>query len=467
MTSVQFTLPRTALSPEAAEECRRSVSCSASRSLSSFGEVRFHYEVGLVEPHSGALHLIQVCCQVCVEGRGCCNASVCCDAVCCQLQLPKEPQGQKRLCEEDEEEEQEEVDQVAALTIDLPRTVAASASSHAGLASYPITARELMAHVAKCCDLCLESKGAACCKKDCCAVSCCLVNVEVMGAPMVVEASCCSTTGNKMGSVAVVTQKPAEASARRTKRGACCGAADPDPALAPVTIKKQGNVSACCTKDVVGALVSASLSSSSHGDGHAEEITSKSRCVDKASQGHTIDSLDEHKPPASKCCTSEKNVIKALSIKTCGSKDGNAGLRGGALPSSGCLPAPHEDKPALVIASCASSKCCTGKADEEERQITTSSASCGIKIAGVEPNKCARVKKSCSSASKCCETKVDEQATLLAITHSTAVKMPCGGVAAKGCCTTNASAANKTCGSKKDACAPIDNICAVQPVEVS
>lgn len=439
-TSVQFTqhaLALSDLSPEAAEECRRSVSRSVSRSGSSSEVVRFHYEVGVVEPKSGALHLIQVCCQVCVEGQGCCKASVCCDAVCCQLQLPKGPQGPKCLTEEEGEGGAD------SRTIELPRTVAASASSHAGLASYPITTRELMAHVAKCCDLCLESKGAACCKKDCCAVSCCLVNVEVMGAAVVTPAldkpSCCTTSIEKPAKVSVVC---------RTKNGACCA----DPAPAPLANKKpisgSDSDSTCCTKNVVG-------SSSSHGAGHAEEIKGNSCCADKASPRPSIDSSDGHKPPASKCCTGEKVEISASSVKTFGSKDGNA----------------REDKPALLIASCASSKCCTGNADEDERKSTTI-ASCGVKMAGVvepyKPSCASTLKKPCSSATQCCESKVDEPSVLLAITPSaTGVKTPRGGgVAAKGCCTTDASTTNKTCGPKKDACAPVDKSRAVQPVDV-
>lgn len=268
--------------------------------------------------------------------------------------------------------------------------------------------------------------------------------------------------------------QPAKASACGTKKGACCA----DPAPAPLATKKpiigSDSASACCTKNVVGVLAKTpctSLSSSSHGGGHAEEIKGKSCCADKASPGPAIDSSDGHKPPASKCCTGEKVEINAPSVKTCGSKDGKAGLRGSASPSSGCLPAPREDKPALVIASCASSKCCTGKADEVEQKSTTI-ASCGVKIAGVvEPYKpsCASgLKKPCSSATQCCESKVDEPSVLLAITPSaTGVKTPCGGDgAAKGCCTTDASTTNKTCGPKKDACAPVDKSRAVQPVDV-
>ena len=300
--------------------------------------------------------------------------------------------GPKRLTDEDEE------DGAASRTIELPRTVAASASTHAGLASYPITARELMAHVAKCCDLCLESKGASCCKKDCCAVSCCLVNVEVMGAPVVVKASCCMTSNNKLDSAAVALKKqPMKASACSTKKGACCTKVA-DPAPAPVAIKKPNSVSTCCTKDAVAVLAATpgvTPSSPSHSDGHAA-------CKDGPSP--KLDSPDGLERPVSKCCA--------------------------------------------------------GKADKQEEPQTTTSASCGT-IAGVKPNKpsCAGVKK------PCCDSKVESAALL---TPPAAVKKPCGGdVAAKGCCSTDASTRNKTCGpKKKDACVPVDTSRAIQPVEV-
>lgn len=402
MTSVQLSrhaLAPSALSSAAAEECRRSVS----RSESSASLVRFHYEVGVVEPHSGALHLIQVCCQVCVEGRGCCKANVCCEAVCCQLQLPKGTQGPKRFSDEEEE-----VERVTARTIDLPRTVAASPSSHAGLVSFPITARELVAHVAKCCDLCLDSKGAACCKKDCCAVSCCLVNVEVMGVgtPMVANASCCTASCTKTGGSAVAAQQAATASAAygtQGEGGTCCGSVA-DRVPAPLPLKKQCSVSACCTQGVVGVPAE---SSGGRCDGRANDHTrttrNNTRCADKGVSHRTIDSPDGLAPSVLKCCS---GTVKE--------EEPHASARGGHLTQ----------KP----------PCSSGK-------------------------------KPCSSAGRCCDSKVDSAAAP-AGTRSSAAQVPCGGgAAAKGCCATDTSTTKKTC-SNKDACAPVDNSRAVQPVEV-
>lgn len=300
MTSVRFTqhsLAVSELSPEAAEECRRSVSRSSTRSspdASSPGVVRFHYEVGVVEPKSGALHLIQVCCQVCVEGRGCCKASVCCDAVCCQLQLPNAPPESKSLVAAADEED----DGPASREIELPRTVAASAASHAGLASYPITARELMAHVAKCCDLCLDGKSGACCKKDCCAVSCCLVNVEVMDGPTFVSAY------NKLGSSPAASKPVATCG---TKKGACCPVTVIKPANSPLEVKKPCGEGACCTKDQKAKSPRASVVSPSHSH-HADEA----HCADKAS---SVFSLNERWPLQKGCCETSPAVIKACESK--------------------------------------------------------------------------------------------------------------------------------------------------------
>lgn len=415
-TSVQFTqhaLALSSLSPEAAEECRRSVSRSASRSDSSSEVVRFHYEVGVVEPHSGALHLIQVCCQVCVEGRGCCKASACCDAVCCQLQLPMGPQGPKRLTDEEEED-----GGVASRTIELPRTVAASASSHAGLASYPITARELMVHVAKCCDLCLESKGAACCKKDCCAVSCCLVSVEVMDRPTLTNAY------NKLTPVKSCGTK---------KKGACCPVTVIEPASTPLEVKKPCGGRACCTKDQKAKSPCVSVLSPSHN----HEV----RCADNASP---VSSLNEHWPHVAKGCTGKPEIETPPSPGQAGcSKD-----TGGSKVS-------HEHTLALQlgVAACgAASKCCTGKADVKAEKLPASPDELS------QPSS-ASARKPCSSAAKCCDSTVDERAPLL-------VSTPCNPASKKGCCETSPAAANKTCGSKKDTCAGAEKSRNVQPVDV-
>lgn len=482
----QHTLPLSALSSEAAEECRsvaaRSASGSASGPLSASSAhvVRFHYEVGVVEPKSGALHLIQVCCQVCVEGRGCCKASVCCDAVCCQLQLPPLPPPKPKGPHSDkapankflaDDEEGEKANGVSSHFIELPRTVAASAASCASLASYPITARELVAHVARCCDLCLNSQDGTCCKKDCCAVSCCLVNVEVVAAPVTAPAPSKSTKSDKPCSADATPVAPQSqvcgTSSGTSKCGgdnkSCCAdktTAAVDHAAAPPCASKctskgskELELSACCTKDVADGKAKAPCagrSSPSHVE-HDQMATAyakdkkkkeekKSCCADKT--GPAVKSPDDHTSSASKCAGKVEDKGSAAN-KYCCTKD--VGAAGAKSDCGGQLPHEHGHEEA-----------CAGPKKQQQND----------EVPDESPRQVDRA--SCSSASKCCTGKVDVRAALLAAT-TPSVKAPCsGGAKAKGCCDDAGPSTNKACGSKQDACASVtvNKSRGVQPVNV-